>query len=82
MFCGSYDQGSDFRVENGDPNNYLNGSSILLLSDPCPYPSFEESDDNDDLIYDNEDFKEFCVVTSPNPQGLLQVLITDRKKEQ
>ena len=56
---GSYDLVSEYSVENANPS-YLNGSTVLPFSYPCPYPSFEESDD-DDLIYENEDFKEFCM---------------------
>ena len=56
---GSYDMVSEFSVKNADPR-YLSGSSALPFSYPCPYPPFEESDD-DDLIYENEDFKEFCM---------------------
>ncbi len=56
---GSYDLVSEFSVEYADPS-YFNGSSALPFSYPCPYPPFEEFDD-DDLIYENEDFKEFCM---------------------
>ena len=55
---GSYDLVSEFSVESADPR-YLSGSCTLPFSYPCPYPPFEESDDDDDLIYEDEDFKEF-----------------------
>ena len=59
ILYGSYDLVSEFSVVNANPS-YLNGSSTLPFSYPCPYPPFEESDD-DDLICENENLKEFCM---------------------
>ena len=58
---GSYDLVNEFSVEYADPS-YLNRSSAVPFSYPCPSPPFKEfDDDDDDLIYGNEDFKEFCM---------------------